>query len=211
MSMIELNKKAKPFNPCESVLGTELLFKVGRCRMIGSYYYLDQPSEKIGKDVLIKGGLPTENQLKNIGFKQYDAFLDQRYSRYKKEGSKDSVIVAYSNSEFDDMSRVAELAKYVGISEESEDRQRAVKHMAEIVIQGKVLVPEGDGWVLTWPVNHPAEPVAPAAPQWQANAVFPNAQVIWQHAAVPNNMAEQAAALVAQWDAEAAAQNNQGG
>jgi hypothetical protein len=157
--MIELNKKAKPFNPCESVLGTELLFKVAKCRMIGSYYYLDNPSEKIGKDVLVRAGVHTIPQLKTAGWEQQPTVIENGLAVFAKEGSRDKVVTAFSSLAYESMSQIAELARYIGISEEMENYKKIVYDFAKIIMQGKVLVKVGEEFVLQWP---PEE--APPAP-----------------------------------------------
>ena len=51
--MIEINVKAKPFNPAEEVLGVELFWMMEECHLIGWHYFSDKPPAEKKKEVLV--------------------------------------------------------------------------------------------------------------------------------------------------------------
>lgn len=118
--MIEVNKRAKPFHPCEELLGTELLFLTKRCQLIGRNYYAPQyPTNK--KDVMcqFKGSLVANGLVKGLkkhGFyeKMTNVELPQFYQFVKEDGANIiQMYVSPNNWMYDEMARTAEICKYL--------------------------------------------------------------------------------------------------
>lgn len=118
--MIEVNKRAKPFHPCESLLGTELLFLTKRCQLIGRNYYAPAHPTSV-KDVmcqfkpsLVANGL--SKGLKKYGFyeKLTNPNLTHFYQFIKEDGENLIQMYAAPNTwMYDELSRAQEICKYL--------------------------------------------------------------------------------------------------
>lgn len=118
--MIEVNKRAKPFHPCESLLGTELLFLTKRCQLIGRNYYAPAHPTSV-KDVMCQFKLSLVANGLSKGLKKYGFYekltnpnLTHFYQFIKEDGENlIQMYVAPNTWMYDELSRAQEICKYL--------------------------------------------------------------------------------------------------
>jgi hypothetical protein len=121
--MIEVNKKAKPFHPCESLLGTDVFFMLKKCQLIGRNYYAPlHPTNMKDMMGLYSPHAPTSplfKALKKVGFfeKQTNAALGNFY-QWLKPASLDNPItiqlyIALNAKTYKELQTAQEICKYI--------------------------------------------------------------------------------------------------
>lgn len=111
--MIEVNTKAKQMNEADSVLGLELFLFLVRPRLVGDWYYNPNPNKENGKEVLAltKSWPSAVNKVVAAGWKVFEEHIG--FTTFKK--GKDTLCLAHTRHEYNDMVMINEIIKYVGI------------------------------------------------------------------------------------------------
>lgn len=115
--MLEINLKAKPFHPCESLLGAELFHMCRRTQMVGRNYYNPMCADPARMDILmqLKPQLSFNallKHLKNIGWadKAHTPAL-QNYYQFIRGSQK--LFVATGSYHYESMKLAQEMCKYL--------------------------------------------------------------------------------------------------
>lgn len=152
--MIEVNKKAKPFHPCESLLGAELFFKLRRCSLVGRNYY-DPSHPNLNKDIVCQIKNTTSygslvKMLKKEGYTNtiFNGNLTQFFQHQKTiVGGNDIRLYISPNSlNYENLMAAQEVCKYYqSLQPHNPLDKLIVVELHEIMMKNKTVSVDADG------------------------------------------------------------------
>jgi hypothetical protein len=222
--MIEVNVKAKPFNPAESVIGSDLMLCLADAQLIGWHYFCDKPPADKGKSVMgIAGPGKYNNTLKKIKLSGWvpgkaingGITITTKYHRTNAEGLIDTFFLIDNWDTYEKWSDAAEVCKLLGINY-SEENKTMVKFIHQVIVDGFKVYLDAEGNILKVaapPPKHHHEEAAPVFPPLGfgehavvGGGVYAGPHPVPPHWAAAGQAADVAGAQAAQMMAEVDAQ-----
>jgi hypothetical protein len=167
--MIELNKKAKPFNPVEELIGSNLFFKMKKTQLCGSAYYQDS-KDKVKGGIDVVGLITKTDYSKTIyyelvanGWTDANFYVPNFFTFSKK---KNNLLLTTKLEDYTKFVNAQEVIKYMGGDVFTKEQIIAIHDI--IMANGKVHL-NMNGEVTGVHIPNEEEPVdmaepAPAAP-----------------------------------------------